>query len=575
MVDRACREPFLLIGPLFLLLMACGRKDESAPQTLQDSISITPLTSSGTAWGLPDWSPDGKWISYLQGKKGAFHAWIIPAAGGEARRLTHALDDMTSVARWAPDSRRLAFISSRGGEHLNIWTLSPFDDEERVFQVSTDADSVDCCALHWSPDGREIVFASRNGSGIWDIWVIPFAGGVARQVTDGPGYNWDPCWSPDGQWIAYNSATTTSSGSILSLVPAGGGTARQLTTETPSDWQPRWSPDGRWVAFVSARNSTQYGVMTSWIIPSTGGTAIQVGGALSGNGWSPDGTRIAATEASSEREIWRVPISGGAAVPLLEGGFRTTARKLAWSPDATRVAFAESGPDGDDIWTVSLETGARRQVTTGGVFGSDRHPWYDNLTWSPDSEQIAFTGIGPDGLDIWVVPATGGTPQRVTIASGGELTVAWSPDGETLAFALTEDDQTDIWTIPAVGGTAEPLVQWPGNQLVPVWSPDGDRIAFLHDPGTGDTGIWITPAHGGEATFLVDGFLPRRWSSDGTELIFWDHEALWKVSVSGGAPQLLIKGVDHYHEWSPDGRQILVARTPTDVVIADVTHIVR
>ena len=565
---------WLAVLPFLPSLISCDT-DGQDQRDLEGSVTITPLTSSGDAWGHPDWSPDGRWIVYLQGTKDSSLLWIIPAVGGEARQITTSPDDICG-AKWGPDSRRLAFISSRGGENLNVWTLSPFEDDGSVSQVSSDADSVSYCSVHWSPDGGEIVFSSTKGSGPVDIWRLPSTGGAPRQVTDGPGRNWDPAWSPDGEWIAFHS--TRGGATNLWIVPAAGGTARQLTDHPLNDWQPRWSPDGMWMAFVSTRNSTGHGQLTTWIMPATGGTPMQVGGAIAGHAWSPDGTQIAATALSKKREIWKIPLSAAEPTPLLRDGFQTGSRRLAWSPDMTRVAFVESGPEGEDIWTVSIETGERRQVTTGGAFGIQHHPWYDDMAWSPDSERIAFNGLGPDGADLWVIPAVGGTAERVTITPGFEYAIAWSPDGETLAFSAEEDehdDECDIWTVPAVGGEAEPLVAWPGVEGVPVFSPDGEMIAFTARKKDGPFGIWIMPVDGGEATFLTQGVFPRGWSVDGTELFFWNDSKIWKVPVPAGQPQLLLEGIDIYHAWSPDGSHVLSARTRSDVVIADVEGLLR
>ena len=232
--NRVTRN-WLAVLPFLPSLISCDT-DGQDQRDLEGSVTITPLTSSGDAWGHPDWSPDGRWIVYLQGTKDSSLLWIIPAVGGEARQITTSPDDICG-AKWGPDSRRLAFISSRGGENLNIWTLSPFEDDGSVSQVSSDADSVSYCSVHWSPDGGEIVFSSTKGSGPVDIWRLPSTGGAPRQVTDGLGRNWDPAWSPDGEWIAFHS--TRGGATNLWIVPAAGGTARQLTDHPLNDWQPR------------------------------------------------------------------------------------------------------------------------------------------------------------------------------------------------------------------------------------------------------------------------------------------------------------------------------------------------
>ena len=73
-------------------------------------------TFAGPDQGQPQWSPDGRFIAYLQGDEPRFHAYeqnkaaIVPAAGGAARVLTGSLDRAVSDVRWPPDGRSLVFL---------------------------------------------------------------------------------------------------------------------------------------------------------------------------------------------------------------------------------------------------------------------------------------------------------------------------------------------------------------------------------------------------------------------------------------------------------------------------------
>ena len=573
------RLPFLTVValPCLLSLASCG-EDLPDQQTVEATVSITTLTSFGDALRLPDWSPDGEWIAFVRGWPGNQRIWIVPSVGGEARQVTTAPDTIFSV-RWSPASDRLAFISGRSGRR-NVWTMSPFEGECTLFQVTTDADSVDCCAFAWSPSESEIAFTSLRGRGSTNVWVIASGGGATRQVTDRPGSNWDPGWSPDGERIAFNSTQGENSDATLWIVPAVGGTARQLTAQAAC-FRPRWSPNGEWIAFDAIPRRT-------WIIPAIGGTPIPVsvpGHRFTGIAWSPDGTRIAGFTSSPSREFWVAPMSGGQPAPLLEGGFETASIKNAWSPDGTRLAFVEPGLEGDDIWTISLATGVRRQVTMGGALPHTVWPDLRWSPWSPDSERIAYAARGPDGVDIWTIPSEGGAPERITVTPGQESRIDWSPDGETLAFTLERDGGLDIWTVPSSGGRAEPLVERPGRDDNPVWSPDGQRIAFTSDARVGgfggEEGIWILNIASGQTTFLANrgGMVPAalQWSPDGTEIIYATNQnrEIWKVPATGGEPEHVLDVDGVAFGWSPDRSQILVARVRRDVAIADVGALLR
>ncbi|MBI1949815.1 MAG: PD40 domain-containing protein, partial [Acidobacteria bacterium] len=96
----------------------------------------------------------------------------------------------------------------------------------------------------WSPDGMEIVY-SMQGS----LWRQRPGTKVAQQITSGPGYDYQPDWSPDGRFIAYVSYRDDAV--ELWLLEAGTGSTRPITANGAVNVEPRFSPDGRRIAFVS------------------------------------------------------------------------------------------------------------------------------------------------------------------------------------------------------------------------------------------------------------------------------------------------------------------------------------
>lgn len=99
-------------------------------------------------------------------------------------------------------------------------------------------------AAAWSPDGRELA-VSMQGS----LWRHVAGSTQATQLTDGPGYDYQPDWSPDGRFIAY--ATYAGDAVELRVLDVASGATRSLTANGAVNVEPRWSPDGRRLAFVS------------------------------------------------------------------------------------------------------------------------------------------------------------------------------------------------------------------------------------------------------------------------------------------------------------------------------------
>src|SRR6266481_4555560 len=117
--------------------------------------------------GDPVVSPDGKWVLFnatdvdLEANTRKPHIWIIPTAGGEARKLT---DDKAGEqhARFSPDGKRILFHTAKdGGQQVWLWDFDPANgkfsgEPKKLTNISTETDGA-----MWSPDGKNIVFVSE------------------------------------------------------------------------------------------------------------------------------------------------------------------------------------------------------------------------------------------------------------------------------------------------------------------------------------------------------------------------------------------------------------------------------
>src|SRR5512138_1451877 len=85
----------------------------------------------------------------------------------------------------------------------------------------------------------------------------------------------------------------------------------------------------------------------------------------------------------------------------------------------TRIVFAYAG----DLWTVAREGGDATRLT--GGTGTETDP-----SFSPDGSQVAFTGDYDGNIDVFVVPASGGVPKRLTWHPSPDRVLGWTPDGK-------------------------------------------------------------------------------------------------------------------------------------------------
>ena len=141
-----------------------------------------------------------------------------------------------------------------------------------------------------NPDGTKVAFAS-NRNGPWDIYILDLNSGEILQFTDTFAYDGNPTWSPDGQWLAYESYQVNNLEILIQDINKTSG-AIPLTNHPGADYAPNWSAQGRWISFVSTRGGLQE-VWYADLDSNEVDKAVQVknlpGLSIKHPVWSPDG----------------------------------------------------------------------------------------------------------------------------------------------------------------------------------------------------------------------------------------------------------------------------------------------
>ncbi len=448
---------------------------------------------------MPRFSPDGRWIAFTGEYQGNQDVYVIPAAGGAAKRLTFHSDVVDKApTRWGPDNM----------------------------------------VVTWTPDSKNIVFLSRRMA--WNSWYgrlfeVPVTGGLSTPLPlDRGGLM---TYSPDGKSIAYNRIFRN----FRTWKRYNGGLAQDVYTynfdskklDRITDWKgtdtaPMWV--GRKIYFLSDRDSDrreniwvydldtkQFREVTHFTdydidFPSLGdnGIVFQQGGSL----WvldlpseqlhqldvtvPDDGTRTGPRYVEANKYLRDVDTAGQT--------------DYALAPNGKRALFSARG----DIFTVPAEHGATRDLTDTSNADED-HP-----SWSPDGKTVAYATAVDGEQEIAIRPADGGAEKIVThFQTGFFYTPMWSPDGKRLAFA---DGNHRLWLLDIASGKLTQVAQDTYNEIHDQsWSPDGRWLAYSVTGSNEQRGIWLYSLDAGKAT-LVSGpmgndFSPV-FSPDGKYLYF-------------------------------------------------------
>ncbi|MCP4230627.1 MAG: hypothetical protein GY771_10860 [bacterium] len=212
----------------------------------------------------PDWSPDGTMIAFSSTRYLYPEICKIPAGGGEVIRVTTSRRNQTPT--WSNDSTRIAFMCIDGQSsyyYRSLYVINA-DGTGMRWIFHREGEELHCGGPAWAPNSSRIAYYY----GYYDITNIYICDADDSdywyQVTDDDSKNGAPCWSPDGNDIAFTS--DRSGDSDIWVVPSAGGTPIQITDDPAVDYSGDWSPDGTKIAFTSNRG----GSFDIWVIDVSG-----------------------------------------------------------------------------------------------------------------------------------------------------------------------------------------------------------------------------------------------------------------------------------------------------------------
>ena len=229
------------------------------------SDEATELTHPRAAYDYqPDVSEDGRSAVFARYDGNAIELWRLDLATGTEQRLTSG-GDVNVEPRLSPDGKRIAWVSTKGSGHFNLFVAEVAADglhnaralvAPRQSQISRYYYSPWDHALNpsWTPDGKRILYVSNRevAWGTGDIWSVAVDRPADRRRVLGEETSWSarPETSPDGRLVLFASYHGRQSKQLWVTTPSGAAPL-PLTFGDFDRWNARWSPDGRRIALIS------------------------------------------------------------------------------------------------------------------------------------------------------------------------------------------------------------------------------------------------------------------------------------------------------------------------------------
>jgi tricorn protease len=505
----------ILIG-LFLAFTALNRGAEETPLLAHSpTVSKTQIVFSygGYLWsvprdggdarqlttggheGLPVFSPDGKWIAFSGQYDGNIDVFVMPAEGGEPRRLTwHPAADIAEG--WSPDGKRVLFHSAR----------EAYADFDRLYTVPAEGGPAEVLpmwrgeAAWFAPDATRIAYVPNEvwqtswkryrGGQTTPIYIVRLSDLTLEKVPRENSIDSHPVWFDDTVYFlsdrngpvtlfAYNMKTKA----VKQVIENKGLDFKTLSAGPDMLVYEQFG--GIYLFDPASGKSKKVSIRIAGDLPATRPHYEKVVDKIQNAAISPTGAR-AVFEARGE--IFTVPGEKGDIRNLT----KTTAvaeRDPAWSPDGKSIAYF-SDESGEYALHIADQLGSKAVKKIS--LGSPPSYFYSPL-WSPDSKKITYTD---KRLNLWYVDVEKGTPVKVTTDRFDDPTSnlgeSWSPDSKWLTYAKElENHLRAIFVYSLESGKESLITDGVSDARYPVFDKGGKSLFFAVSTDVGLSSGWL------------------------------------------------------------------------------------
>jgi tricorn protease len=439
---------------------------------------------------FPRFSPNGKWIAYTAEYSGQRQVYIIPAEGGEPKRLTFYPDIGKLPPRggwdyqimdWTPDSKKILVRCNRVafGERLGKYFLvdpkGGFEEELILPEGGL---------ATYSPEGNKIAYnrISREfrtwkryrGGRAQDVWIYDFPKNKLEQVTKNVATDNFPLWVGDKIYFTSDRDNKLN----LYQFDTSSKTTKKVTEHKDYDvlWPSRGEggivyENGGYIHLLDPATNTSKKLAIEVLDdkPMTRPYYKAVNKNIESYWLSPSAKR-ALFEARGD--IFTVPAENGDVRNITKTqGMRE--RTPAWSPDGKWIVY-QSDATGEYEFYLTDPIGEKtpKQITDGNDV------WTFQPVWSPDSKMLVFSD---KKMRLRILDVESGKITKADVSKYSDIGgISWSSDSKWIAFTKDSENQmAAIWVYSLEKKKAFQLTDDNSNDTNPVFDPNGKYIYFV------------------------------------------------------------------------------------------------